>query len=153
MFFHYPLGEVTEWPIVKLNGVAYHVAPTYVAPVARKDLLALLVHHECELPTIALVDAIWRASDLKIAPILRDWSSPADMLNFASQRDAIDRAIGGRPFRLLAGTHKDFVREGERIDLYGLHTLQGKPLQPFGTSHSDGYVDYSQGVRLVRRVA
>lgn len=153
MFFHYPIGEVTDWPIVELDGAAYHVAPTYVAPVARKDLLPLLVLHECELPTIALVDAIWHAADLKIAPILRDYTNPRDMLNYASQRDAIDRAIAGRPCTLLAGTHKDWVREGERVDLYGWHTLQGHPLQPFGTSHGDGYVDYSQGLRLVRRIA
>jgi len=144
------------WPKVIHDGVVWLVSPVYVAPVARVDLAALLNEYDCELPTVGLVDAIWRAADLKLEPHTRDWRNSADMASpraFADQKRIIEEQIGGRAFTLLAGTHKDFVQVDGRVDIYGWADPRGKKLQPSPlTSHNAVYVDYSQGYRPVRRV-
>lgn len=69
------------------------------------------------------------------------------------REDRIARLVDGQPFTLLAGTHKDFARgPGGRVDLYGWHLLTGAVVEPGRTSHNDRHIDYSQGLRLVRRV-
>ena len=164
-----PVGPVDSWPIVECNGERWHVAPVYVAPVARADLPALCGAWGCEVPTSALVDAIWRAADLKLNPhaLMRNFRIAKDMASpeaYASQRRAIEREIqrvtGGRggqqlpSWEILAGTHKDFaILPGGRTDLYGWHLLSGVPIEKGATSHNEAYVDYSQGWRPVRRVA
>ena len=159
-----PTGPVSSWPIVELDGERWHVAPVYVAPVARADLPALCDAWGCEVPTSALVDAIWRAADLRLNPygLMRNFRIPKDMASpeaYASQRRAIEREIarvldGRADFTLLAGSHKDFaILPGGRTDLFGWHTLAGVPIEKGATSHDESYVDYSQGWRPVRRVA
>lgn len=166
-----PVGPVESWPIVELDGERWHVAPVYVAPVARADLPALCEAWGCEVPTSALVDAIWRAADLRLNPygLMRNYRIPKDMASpeaYASQRRAIEREVGRvlaergmvasgeYAFNILAGTHKDFaILPGGRTDLYGWFTLAGVPIEKGATSHNETYVDYSQGLRLVRRVA
>lgn len=166
-----PDGPVSSWPIVELDGERWHVAPVYVAPVARADLPALCDAWGCEVPTSALVDAIWRAADLRLNPygLMRNFRIAKDMASpeaYASQKRAIEREIArvldGRgdlhpdddnAWRLIAGTHKDFaILPGGRTDLYGWMTLAGVPIETGHTSHDEKYVDYSQGWRPVRRV-
>ncbi len=152
-----PEGPVEAWPIVTSDGVEWYVAPVYVAPVARKDLLSICDAWGCEVPTKNLVDDIWRAADLRLDPSrLMRW--PNDIPNgrseeaYAKQKRAIEARIGGQDFTLLAGSHKDFVAIGTRYDLYGWHLLTGALVEKGATSHDEHYVDYSQGLRLVRRV-
>jgi hypothetical protein len=155
------LPPVCEWPVVELDGERWHVAPVYLAPVSRAQAVALAEAHGCELPSPELVDAIWAAADLRLSPnhLTRDWRSPKDMVAFDQQARAIEREIyrameqAGRPsFELLVGSHKDFARMPDgRVDLYGWHTLRGVPIERGRTSHGPAYVDYSQGLRLVRR--
>jgi len=150
------VGPPESWPIVELAGERWHVAPRYIAPVARGDVLALADAWECDVPSRELVDAIWRAADVRLdpysltrPPTLAEASSWAA---YADQAARIERALAGRE-GLVVGTHKDFASlGGGRIDLYGWHTLAGRPIEPGRTSHSATYVDYSQGLRLVRRV-
>ena len=58
---------------------------------------------------------------------------------------------------LVAGIKKDVVitnRLGEkpnRLAIYGWHKLDGTPIQPLTIVHKDTYVDYSHGVRLMKR--
>ena len=147
-----------EWPLVTHDGVIWQVAPVYVAPVARGDLGPLLAEYDCELPTPGLVDAIWRAADLKLDPYrhLRrpmTWSNASSMPAFIDQKARIEREIAGRPFALLVGTHKDHVVTPDgRVDMYGLHDLSGKVVQPPRTSHNATYLDCLSGLRLCRRV-
>lgn len=155
-----PVGPVTSWPVVECAGVRWHVAPTYLAPVARRDVWAALDAWECELPSRELVDAIWRAAVVRLDPfkLLRtpnDLANGASMRAYLDQRARLERVLadcGVGPFDLVAGTHKDFALvEPGRIDLYGWHTLAGVPIQGPRTSHDEAHVDYSQGLRLVRR--
>lgn len=65
----------------------------------------------------------------------------------------IEAQIAGREFVLLVGAFKDVVRGPDgRIGLYGWHQLNGKPIQPYFTGHAMDWIDYSQGLRLVRKV-
>ena len=155
------LGEPDTWPVVALDGTRWYVAPVYLAPVSRGEAEALAEAHGCELPTAALVDAIWTAADLRLSPnhLTRDYCNPRDMVAYSEQAVAIEREIartldpeGRDSFDLLAGSHKDFARMPDgRVDLYGWHTLRGVPIERGRTSHGPAYVDYSQGLRLVRR--
>lgn len=155
-----PEGPVESWPVVTCNGVRWYVSPIYMAPVARVDVAPLCEEWSCEVPTKDLVDAIWRAADLRLDPwkVVR---SPNDDANGRSmgayhrQREKLERLVDGQPYTLLAGSHKDMaiVDSHGRIDLYGWHLRTGALIEKGATSHVHDYVDYSQGLRLVRRVA
>lgn len=152
-----PVGEVETWPRVRLGCVEYYVAPVYLAPIARCDLDHVLRSWGCELPSRELVDAIWEAADLRLNPwkLTRrpmTWKNACSAEAFEDQRRRVEEQIAGREFTLLAGSHKDFADLGSRVDLYGWHTLDGVPIEKGATSHNALYVDYSQGLRLVRRV-
>ena len=57
----------------------------------------------------------------------------------------------------VAGIKKDVVltpRLGDepgRVAIYGWHWQDGSPIQPVYTGHTDRWVDYSHGIRLVPR--
>lgn len=163
---------------VELDGVLWSVAPMYVAPVAIGKAARLAEVCGCELPTPALVDAIWRAADLQIVPIvrsvanglLRDWGPSMDApATHANQAHRLNVAIGERPYTLLAGAFKDVVDIDGELGLYGWHVADGVAVdvathppatpgpgrviqQPNAKAHGPGYRDYSQGLRLVRRL-
>jgi hypothetical protein len=121
-----------------------------------------------ELPSPALVDAIWRQADLKILPPVRAQNIVSAAV-FADQKERIQNLIGDKPFTLLGGTYKDIVQLGGKPQLYGWHVEDGKsvagvPLHspftpgpgkiiqgPSGGAHNTSFIDYSQGVRLVKR--
>ena len=59
---------------------------------------------------------------------------------------------------LTTGAKKDIVlsakiydKKPARLVIYGWRQLDGTPIQPLTNVHVDRYVDYSHGVRLVRR--
>jgi hypothetical protein len=59
--------------------------------------------------------------------------------------------------KLASGIKKDVVltdrifEKPHRIAIYGWHKLDGTPIQPLTIVHVDHYVDYSHGIRLVKR--
>ncbi|MHB8107738.1 MAG: hypothetical protein ACYDH4_09990, partial [Candidatus Cryosericum sp.] len=59
------------WVPVTYNGVVWNVSPSYIAPVGIGEAEQLAAQNGCELPTPALVDAIWKAADLKLEPLPR----------------------------------------------------------------------------------
>ena len=147
-----------EWPVVECQGVKWHVCPDYVGGVGIGEAINLAKSKGCELPSPALVEAIWKAADLKIEPMPRQFklwtqdemSSPAVM---ADQAKKIEAAVGGRPYTLLAGSHKDVVVVNGKYGLYGWHRLNGDIIQPFYAKHALAWRDYSQGLRLCRRLS
>lgn len=143
------------------EGVAWLVCPTYVAPVSlgqAKDLAAQL---GCELPTPGLVDAIWRAADLKIDAnkMVRSHNGTPEQMDspgvHADQAQRIASLVGdrnlGTDFHLLAGAFKDVVMRDGKLGIYGWHRNDGTVIQPFFGGHRLAWRDYSQGLRLVRR--
>ena len=57
----------------------------------------------------------------------------------------------------VAGIKKDLVvsnrlaEKPNRVAIYGWHKPDGQPIQPLTTVHAASYVDYSHGLRLMRR--
>jgi len=111
----------------------------------------------CSLPTRKLVDAIYQSAVVKLDPIPLTEAREA-VATFADHSRRIDRHRGDLPLgSLVAGVKKDVVvtnRLGEkssRVAIFGWHKLDGTPIQPLSIVHRDTYVDYSHGIRLVRR--
>jgi len=142
------------------DGVVWEVAPIYVAPTAIGDAKKAVVALGYELPTPALVDAIWRAADLKIngwdiAGAVHHNGRPETMDSadaHAAVAAKIESLVGAHgPYRLLAGAFKDVVEVDGKLGLYGWHDVKGTPIQSLYTKHALTWRDYSQGYRLVRR--
>lgn len=113
------------------DGQEWLVAPTYFGPVKIGEAKRLASAMGCELPTPGLVDAIWRAADLRVSPALTiqahdgsesGMNSPEINARVAA---AIASAVGERglaaDYRLLAGAFKDVVEVDGRLGIYGWH--------------------------------
>jgi hypothetical protein len=107
------------------------------------------------LSTPKICDDIYNAAKVKLEP---------QPLTFA--RDSFDTFVSHNKIiesqrrqrkGLIAGIKKDVVitnailknKKTGRVAIYGWHKLDGKPIQPVYTGHTDSYVDYSHGIRLV----
>ncbi len=109
------------------------------------------------LPTRMMVDRIWRAADehLDPWPLTEAREAPG---TFYAHHLLIERQRAGRPRgSFVAGIKKDVVLtnrlagRADRVAIYGWHYANGVPIQPVYVGHVDWYVDYSHGIRLVRR--
>ena len=111
----------------------------------------------CFLPTPSMVDAIYKASTVKLAPVpmyaFRD--STITMWQHHLMIEGQRKNKKG----LIAGIKKDVVLSNKvaenarpnRVAIYGWHTLDGKPIQPVYAGHVNWYVDYSHGIRLIAK--
>lgn len=111
----------------------------------------------CSLPTRKLVDAVHLEASVKLEPkpLTEDREAAA---TFARHHAIIEEQRSGKPLgALVSGIKKDVVisnrleEKANRVAIYGWHKLDGKPIQPLNVSHVSWYVDYSHGVRLVKR--
>jgi hypothetical protein len=65
--------------------------------------------------------------------------------------------MGVTPGAFVAGIKKDVVvsnrlsERAGRVAIFGWHYPNGEPIQPVYAGHVDWYVDYSHGIRPVRR--
>jgi hypothetical protein len=112
----------------------------------------------CVLPTRKIVDAIDRAAEVRLAPRPLTENRQAASTFLRHQR-IIESQRAGRPLGLLVtGVKKDVVlsprifERPNRLALYGWRKLDGRPIQDLTIVHTDRYVDYSHGVRLVNDV-
>jgi hypothetical protein len=111
----------------------------------------------CVLPTRVMVDAIYNAAEVKLAP--QPISPSAAMTTvpvFIKHNEAVQAQLAGRERgELVAGDQKDVVvsarleKSPGKVAIYGWHGTNGVPIQPLFLGHSAGWVDYSHGVRLV----
>jgi hypothetical protein len=171
--------EPEAWPVVTLpDGSRWAVSPRQVGPLSLADAVAQAEFHGCELPSPDLVDAVHAAADAKLSPARfirvhdgshKQMASPAVLVDQAQKVAAAiaewERENG--PARLVSGPWKDVVRADRdyreaggrmllragQVGLYGWLRANGTPVQPPYGGHSLGHVDYSQGLRLVRRIA
>jgi hypothetical protein len=111
----------------------------------------------CSLPTRKVVDEVYRNAVVKLDPIPLT-EARAAVETFADHSRRIEKQRGDQALGLLvAGAKKDVVitnRLGEkpnRVAIYGWHKPDGNPIQPLTIVHRDTYMDYSHGVRLIRR--
>ena len=113
----------------------------------------------CVLPTKKMVDDIYGAATTKLTPLPIPPSPEMTKVHaFLRHNDIVLEQRGGKPpSGLVAGHKKDVVvtnrladRRG-KVAIYGWHQKSGRPIQPLYTGHTAAWVDYSHGIRLVRR--
>lgn len=177
----FDIDEKEDMVPVKLGNETWLVAREYIGPIGINQAANLAKSLGMELPSPALVDAIWRAADLKLPPLPRNNIISEEV--FQDQRNKIQAQIGGRPFKLVAGCFKDVVNFNGHVEIYGWqvdeeHTqiINGKPfyqggiplnrmvtpgpglnIQPLSGKAHDlpgaiGFKDYAEGLRLVKKV-
>ena len=109
------------------------------------------------LPTRKMVNAIWSAATVKVEPrpLTQERESP---LTFLQHHRIIESQLTtATRGELVAGHKKDVVltnrlaERADRVAIYGWHYLNGQPIQQVYVGHVDWYVDYSHGIRPVRR--
>jgi hypothetical protein len=166
---------------VQLGDDIWEVSKDYIGPIGINEAAALAASRGMTLPSPALVDAIWRQADLKVPPLPRN--NVISEAVFADQKNRIEKQIAGREYTLIGGPFKDVVLVNGHPEIYGWQvdaehttmvdgkpTYQGVPLnkmvtpgpgmniQPQSGKRHDqpgpiGFKDYSQGARLVRKLA
>jgi len=111
----------------------------------------------CALPTRKVVDDVYKAATVKLdpQPMTKDREAVA---TFLRHHEVIEGQREGKKLgELVAGIKKDVVvtdrltEKANRVAIYGWHKSDGSPIQPLTIVHVNTYVDYSHGVRLVKR--
>jgi hypothetical protein len=149
------------------HSIAYEVMPDYLAIGSDRDFVRMpmtpyTAQAFCDafgfvLPTRKMVNDIWAAATTHLdpRPLTVERESPATFLQhhriIEEQLKGIERGT------FVAGIKKDVVvtsrlsEKPQRVAIYGWHYPNGQPIQPLYTGHVDWYVDYSHGIRPVRR--
>ena len=133
-----------------------------IVPMGLPTALDVAAEFDSELPTPRLVDAIYEAADLKLAPQPLPASEEMRSTAYLVRHDTLiaeQRALRAAPEdALTAGHKKDLVLSDRllsipgRVAIYGWHWAARHPIQPLSTVHGAQYADYSHGVRLVSRI-
>jgi hypothetical protein len=155
------------------RAVTIYVAPDYLAlgsdadyfltplsPMAAQGVAQTI---GCMLPTTQMVDAIYRAAEVKLEPVRIPPSEAMTSMSVFEQHNAAVRAqrmglLAAHPLgSLVAGHKKDVVitrqlvsRTG-KVAIYGWHDGNGRPIQPLYVGHRATWVDYSHGIRFIHR--
>jgi len=153
------------------NTGTFFVAPDYLAVGADEDYLFTPVSPgtaqriadrlDCLLPTRKMVNALYAAADVKLAPSPIPPSAAMTTVPVFVQHNATVRAqrmalTNAYPLGVLvAGHKKDVVITARlasvtnKVAIYGWHQTNGVPIQPLYLGHAWWWVDYSQCIRLV----
>lgn len=126
-----PLVDESRFVEVVLGPERWLVSPLMIGPTSIAGAKAQAEAMGCQLPTPALVDAIWRQADLRISPAetLQAHDGTSAGMNapevYDRVRQGFERELSGRSypadFELLAGGVKDVIEVDGRVGLYGLH--------------------------------
>jgi hypothetical protein len=154
------------WRKMLLDGVEFWVATDYLKTAEGRYIMgsqeeaeqAMASFAGTEMPTPRQVDLIWRKADHKLAPI--PMPPVKEMIRDSYQwkhQIKVESPMAGleiKPGDVIAGHKKDVVKQHNsgRTTIYGWHELSGEPIQPASSVHNRSYSDYSQGIRLLRRV-
>ena len=151
--------------------VTVFVAPDYLAvgsdedyfltPLTPATAQRLADASGCLRPTRALVDAIYRSAAVKLEPLpLPPGPAMTTVEVFAQHNAAVQTQRVARlpeqPLGALVAGHKKDVVISHRLTnapgqvaIYGWHRTNGQAIQPLYLGHTDVWVDYSHGIRLV----
>jgi hypothetical protein len=136
------------------NDSDYFLMP--LSPSTAKKIGQLV---NCTLPTRKMADIIWKNSPIKLKP---QPIPPSEAMTSVSvmhlhdtmvkaQRDSLTVLLNSTI--LVSGHKKDVVMSNRKtlgkVHIYGWHNLDGTPIQPLYSGHTDQWVDYSHGIRLV----
>lgn len=158
---------------VRMGDIELNVAPDYfaigtdddyfLAPVTPGTAQKIADKFDCVLPTRKMVDAIYAAGEVKLEPAPMPPSAKMTTVavfaehngTVAKQRGAANAKLGA----LIAGHKKDIVitpklvQSPGKVAIYGWHRAEGKPIQPLYLGHTEKWVDYSHGARLIQNGA
>lgn len=148
--------------------IEYEVMPDYLAIGSDDDFVRMpmtpyTAQAFCDafgfvLPTRKMVNDIWAAATVRVepAPLVTEREAPS---TFLAHHNIIQAQLAGvARGTLVAGGKKDVVvtnrlrERANRVAIFGWHHRSGQPIQPLYTGHVDWYVDYSHGIRPVRRM-
>ena len=147
------------------HSLSYMVMPDYLAIGSDNDFVRMpMTPYTAQdfadafgfvLPTRKMVNDIWKAADVHVdpRPLTVEREAPA---TFLQHERIIESQVKGGVF--VAGIKKDVVVSNKlqdnsnRVVIYGWHYVTGAPIQPLYSGHVDWYVDYSHGIRPVRRM-
>lgn len=150
------------------RSVEYEVMPDYLAIGSDDDFARMpMTPYTAQafgdafgfvLPTRRMANDIWAAATVRVEPrpLVKDRDAPATFLEH--HRIIETQLAGSARGALVAGIKKDVVvtnrlrERPNRVAIFGWHYLSGQPIQPLYTGHVDWYVDYSHGIRPVRRL-
>ncbi|QEG30762.1 hypothetical protein GobsT_55740 [Gemmata obscuriglobus] len=151
----------------KEHTVVFEVMPDYLAVGSDADFVRVPMTPQtaariadafgCAVPTRKVADEVYRAAVVKLEPkpLTEDRERPSTFLkhNVLIEEQRRGRKLG----ELAAGIKKDVVVSNRltekpgRVAIYGWHKLDGKAIQLLTIVHGETYVDYSHGVRLMKR--
>ena len=160
---------------VKINEsghtLEYAVAPEYLALGSDEDYFLAPISPGgaqqiadligASLPTKKMVDQIYQAAVVKLEPTpLTPSAAMTTVAEFIRHNELVraQRAetLAGHPLgELVAGHQKDVVLTPRlagapgKVAIYGWHRPGGQPIQPLYLGHTQSWVDYSHGARLV----
>jgi hypothetical protein len=155
------------------NTATYYAAPDYLALGSDDDYLLMPISPNmaqrladtlhCTLPTRQMVNQIYAAAEVKLAPTPIPPSPAMTSVAVFSNHNAIVWRQRSAQFEahplgaLVAGHKKDVVispRLGGapgKVAIYGWHQTNGVPIQNLYLGHTAAWVDYSQCTRLVQQ--
>ena len=154
------------------NRATYYITPDYLAvgsdedyfltPISPNTAQKIADATACSLPTRKMVDDIYAAAPVKLAPSPIRPSSAMTTVPVFSNHNAIVRTQRAEYLKafplgaLVAGHQKDLVISAKlvsapgKVAIYGWHQTNGAPIQPLYLGHAATWVDYSQCTRLVQ---
>ena len=153
------------------NVATFYAAPDYLAigsdenylltPISPNMAQRIADQLGCVLPTRKMVDAIYVAAEVKLAPSpIPPTPAMTSVPIFAQHNETVSaqRAVllNQHPLgALVAGHKKDVVISARlasvtnKVAIYGWHLTNGVAIQPLYLGHTSAWVDYSQCIRLV----
>jgi hypothetical protein len=156
----------------KTNFATFYAAPEYLAIGSDQDYLLSPMSPNtaqriadqlgCVLPTRKMVDAIYAAAEVKLAPSPIPPSAAMTTVPVFVQHDEMVHTQRGTFVKehplgaLVAGHKKDVVISRQlsgvtnKVAIYGWHQTNGVAIQPLYLGHTAAWVDYSHGIRLVQ---
>jgi len=169
------LCPVTATSVIesKTNSATFYTTPDYLAigsdddyflmPISPNTAQRIADALHCSLPTPKMVDEIYAAAEVKLAPSPITPSPAMTTVPLFSNHNVTVRAQRAEQLQahplgaLVAGHQKDVVISGYlasapgKVAIYGWHQTNGVPIQPLYLRHAAAWVDYSQCTRLVQQ--
>jgi hypothetical protein len=135
----------------------------YLAHMSPNTAQCLADFLNCTLPTPKIVDAVYRAAEVKLTPEpIAPSSAMTTVADFSNHnamvwRQRVAHLNEHQLGTLVAGHQKDVVIASglastpSKAAIYGWHQTNGVPIQPLYLKHAANWVDYSQCIRLVSK--
>lgn len=163
------LQDTIQLNSTQFSTIKYNVLPDYLAIGSNDDyiyipttpILAQRIAYllKCSLPTKKIVDKIYKNASIKLEPQpMPPTKAMTTVPIFVAHNELVKRQL--KPYlkgKLTAGHQKDVIisnkiygEQTPRVVIYGWHKLDGKAIQPVYNKHTNTWVDYSHGIRLIQ---